>query len=86
MTIRRAVRRFFAHLLGIQKTPTPGAIARQRLQELRRAQPYQWEIRPGASDREFGTEQGVFHDVIPSRPTTQSADGIRISGGWWRLR
>lgn len=75
------LRRFFAHLLGFQKPPTPGAIARMRLEELRREHSRRWEIRPPSSECElpFGPELGLFHNESAGRTTTQPAGRIKIS-------
>ena len=87
MRIRRAVHRFFTHLLGFQKAPTPGAIARSRLQELREHS-RRWEIRPPSSECElpFGSELGAFRDENAGRNTTEPAGRIRISVNRIRFR
>ena len=71
MRILGAIRRFFAHLLGFQKPLTPGAIARMRLEELKREHSLRWEIRPPRPECEspFGTELGLFHNENDGRTT-----------------
>jgi hypothetical protein len=85
--LRRAIRRFFARLLGFQKPTTPGVIARLRLQELRE-QSRRWEIRPPSSecDLPLGTELGAFRDEKRGRSTTEPAGRIRISVNRIRFR
>jgi len=79
--LHRVFRRFFARLLGFQRPPTPGAIARMRLEELRREQSPRWEIQPLNSEGEllFGNELVVFHDEMPGRTETHTSGRIRIN-------
>jgi hypothetical protein len=78
--LRRALRQLFSRLAAPRK-PTPGAIARMRLEEFRRDSSCRWEIRPHSSECEwpFGTELGAFRDESSRDVTEQPANRIRIS-------
>jgi hypothetical protein len=81
MKLGEMVRSFFSRLAGPRK-PTPGAIARMRLEESRRERSRShWEIRPPSSECElpFGTELGIVQDETPSHTRKQSSDRIKIS-------
>jgi hypothetical protein len=86
--LRRAIGRFFSRLAGLRK-PTPGAIARMRLQEFRRDSSRRWEINPGAPEIEASldlTSGPVFRDESVDGATEQAAGRIRISVSRIRFR
>jgi hypothetical protein len=82
MKVRRAIRRFVSGLsIRRNAAPPDSATDRERFEDLRRAQPHRWEIRPPSSECElpFGTELAKFHDQTASRVTEEAAGRIKIS-------
>jgi hypothetical protein len=83
MRFRRAIRLFFRFFrrLARPRRLTPGAIARMRLEDLRREQSHRWEIRPPSSECElpFGSGLASFENDNAGRATTEPARRIKIS-------
>jgi hypothetical protein len=78
--LSRIARRLFAS--RFRREPTPGAIARMRLEELRREQSRNhWEIRPPSSECEMpvGPELSAFPGKTVGRTAAEPADKVRIS-------